>query len=98
MAEIEPVLPACDFVLVMSVMPGFGGQQFDPVAIDKVRAIKEVAREDVLIEIDGGVNHETIASCVEAGVDMLVVGSAITGQDDYTTSVERLTRLARAEQ
>ncbi len=95
-AAIEAALPACDFVLVMSVMPGFGGQAFDEVALDKLRAIRAQVDDHVLLEVDGGVNDKTITACVEAGAGMLVVGSAITGQDDYQTKVALLTQLAHA--
>ena len=95
-AAIEAALPACDFVLVMSVMPGFGGQQFDEVALDKLRNLRTQVDENVLLEVDGGVNEETIAACVEAGAGMLVVGSAITGQDNYRAKVDELNQLAHA--
>ena len=77
-------------------MPGFGGQPFDETALGKIRSIREEVGDRVLLEVDGGVNQETIAACVEAGADMLVVGSAITGQDDYQASVARLTQLAHS--
>jgi ribulose-phosphate 3-epimerase len=95
-ASIESALPSCDFVLVMSVMPGFGGQEFDDVALEKLRAIRGKAGDSVLLEVDGGVNEETITACVGAGANLLVAGSAITGQDDYQASFSRLTRLAHA--
>jgi ribulose-phosphate 3-epimerase len=93
---IEAALGCCDFVLVMSVMPGFGGQEFDDVALEKLRVIRGKADDRLLLEVDGGVNDETIAACAEAGADLLVVGSAITGGDDYRASVMRLTQLAHA--
>jgi ribulose-phosphate 3-epimerase len=95
-SAIEAALPACDFVLVMSVMPGFGGQRFDEVALDKLRNLRTQVDEHVLLEVDGGVNEETIAACVEAGAGMLVVGSAITGQDNYRAKVDELNQLAHA--
>ena len=95
-ATIEAALPACDFVLVMSVMPGFGGQEFNEVTLDKLSSIRSQAGDHVLLEVDGGVNDETISACVEAGASMLVVGSAITGQDDYRAEVAQLTQLAHA--
>jgi ribulose-phosphate 3-epimerase len=95
-ASIESALPSCDFVLVMSVMPGFGGQEFDDEALEKLRAIRGKAGDSVLLEVDGGVNEETITACVGAGANLLVAGSAITGQDDYQASFSRLTRLAHA--
>lgn len=93
-ASIESALPACDFVLVMSVMPGFGGQEFDEVALDKLRMIRPQVGDDVLLEVDGGVNDDTIEACAEAGARLMVVGSAITGHDNYQKRVSILTQLA----
>ena len=93
---VLPALPNCDFVLVMSVMPGFGGQQFDPAAFEKLRQLQEQGGGRLLLEVDGGVKQGNIADCVEAGADLLVVGSAITGQSDYQTSYQQLTELARS--
>ena len=94
--ELIPVVAECDFVLVMSVMPGFGGQKFDANALEKIRTLREHAGPDLPIEVDGGVNAQTIASCVQAGTDMLVVGSAITSQESYEKSYIELSNLARA--
>lgn len=83
--EIFKYLPKCDMVLVMSVEPGFGGQSFMMSALDKLRALKNecTARGlNVLLEVDGGVNEETGKLCVEAGADVLVVGSALFKADD----------------
>ena len=91
---IAAVLPLCDLVLVMSVMPGFGGQSFDAVALDKLRSLRRESPDSVVLEVDGGVNKQTIADCVEAGAQFLVVGSAITGQTDYATSAAQLNDLA----
>jgi ribulose-phosphate 3-epimerase len=74
------VLPMVHHVLVMSVNPGFGGQRFLPLALDKIAHLAELREEMGLnfrIEVDGGVAHDTVASVVEAGADMLVAGSAI---------------------
>jgi ribulose-phosphate 3-epimerase len=92
--SIEAALPQCDMVLVMSVMPGFGGQSFDEVALEKLRKLREKLPEDVLLEVDGGVNEQTIAACGEAGAQLLVAGSAIFCQEDYSASVANLTQLA----
>ena len=88
--RITPYLSDCDLVLVMSVTPGFGGQSFDPVALDKLRRLKAEKPDNVLLEVDGGVNSSTIAQCANAGADLLVVGSAIFQQDDYQRAVEQL--------
>jgi ribulose-phosphate 3-epimerase len=74
------VLPMLHYVLVMSVNPGFGGQQFLPLALEKIAYLAELRREMGLnfrIEVDGGVAHDTVGRVVEAGADMLVAGSAI---------------------
>ncbi len=78
--KIFQYLPKCDMVLVMSVEPGFGGQSFMTNALDKLRALKTecTARGlGTVLEVDGGVNEETGKLCVEAGADVLVVGSAL---------------------
>lgn len=95
LAAVEPYLSSCDLLLVMSVMPGFGGQSFDPVAIDKLRALDSSrAAKHLLLEVDGGVNDATIGSCAQAGATLFVVGSAIFRQPDYQQAVGRLTQQA----
>ena len=108
----EECLEACDLVLVMSVMPGFGGQAFDPVALEKLQHLRSKAGPEVILEVDGGVNDETIAACAEAGANWFVAGSAIFGSGDngqgvnkqgdndksiYSDSMKRLTQLAHQE-
>lgn len=87
---VTPYLDACDLILVMSVNAGFGGQKFNPVALEKLRKLKEVKPDHVVLEVDGGVNSDTIAQCSEAGADLLVVGSAIFRHDDYGQAVHQL--------
>lgn len=91
---IQPVLDLCDLVLVMSVMPGFGGQTFDRVALEKLRQLKSLVGERVLLEVDGGVNAETIAECSQAGAQLMVAGTAIFYQTNYLETVATLTQLA----
>ena len=77
---LEAILPALgdvDLVLVMSVEPGFGGQSFMPEQLEKCRRLKPLLRDGQLLEIDGGINAQTIASARAAGVDWFVVGSAL---------------------
>jgi ribulose-phosphate 3-epimerase len=93
---VEPYLELCDLVLVMSVMAGFGGQQFEPSALDKLRRLREVAGPQVLLSVDGGINRDTIGPCAEAGADLLVTGSALFSQDDYGRFLREITALARA--
>jgi ribulose-phosphate 3-epimerase len=74
------VLPMIHHVLVMSVNPGFGGQKFLPLALDKIATLADMRDQMGLnfrIEVDGGIAHDTVAGVVEAGADMLVAGSAI---------------------
>ena len=92
--KIEAALPLCDLVLVMSVMPGFGGQSFDRLALDKLHTLRAKLPTEVLLEVDGGVNEKTISACRKAGAELLVVGSAIFREQDYGDSVAKLTRLA----
>ncbi|MFO0941769.1 MAG: ribulose-phosphate 3-epimerase [Pirellulales bacterium] len=88
--EVEDLLDLCDLLLIMSVDAGFGGQAFNPVALEKLKSVQETHPE-LLLEVDGGVNLKTVADCVHAGAQLLVVGSAIFGQDDYRQAVKRLT-------
>jgi len=88
--DVEACLPYCDLALVMSVMAGFGGQEFEPVALEKLRRLRQVGADDLLLSVDGGVNPETIASCVEAGADLLIAGSAVFNQEDYRQTLEDL--------
>jgi ribulose-phosphate 3-epimerase len=96
LASIEASLPLCDLVLTMSVVPGFGGQEFDDVALAKTAEL--AARDDVapLLEIDGGINASTIDRCVQAGSDLLVAGSAIFRQADSVAAARDLAQQARA--
>jgi ribulose-phosphate 3-epimerase len=91
------VLEMVDHVLVMSVDPGFGGQKFIPASLDKVRKLatmRTAKRANFRIEIDGGVDVDTIAECVRAGVEVLVAGNAVFGQGDPRENTQRLLKLA----
>ena len=91
-----PYLDQLDLALVMSVEPGFGGQKFMPMALDKIRALREeIDRRGLscLVEVDGGVDAVTGPACVEAGADVLVAGSAVFGAADPTAAVEGLKAL-----
>lgn len=96
-SAVEPVLADCDVVLVMSVEAGFGGQSFQPVALDKLRQLRTQAAPTTLLEVDGGVNAGTIADCYQAGAQLMVVGSAIFGNESYSSAVTQLTRTARGD-
>jgi ribulose-phosphate 3-epimerase len=93
---LEDILDVADYVLVMSVNPGFGGQKFIPNALKKVQRLDRVRRERGLefrIEIDGGVNRENVESIVRAGCDWLVAGSTVFHSEDSTATVRDLRRL-----
>ena len=95
LSRVEICLDLCDLVLVMSVPAGFGRQPFDPTSLDKLRRLRDLAGDRVLLEVDGGVNRETIGSCAQAGAGLFVVGSAIFSQDRYGPVLEELSALAR---
>lgn len=95
---IRDCLDVCDQVLIMSVMPGFGGQKFDRVALEKLRAVRKMAGPDLLLEIDGGVNQATLPEGVAAGAQLLVIGSGIFKHHDYAAALEQLTALAHQHQ
>jgi ribulose-phosphate 3-epimerase len=87
------ILEDLDYVLIMSVNPGFGGQEFIPASVAKVKAMRELIESQglsVLIEIDGGINENTIADVSAAGADVFVAGSAIFGSRDYRKTIEIL--------
>ena len=90
LSAIEASLPYCDMILVMSVMPGFGGQKFDEVALAKLQTLKSRPDVDALLEVDGGITTETIGPCAKAGANLFVAGSAIIHSDDYARSVSEL--------
>jgi ribulose-phosphate 3-epimerase len=90
---VEEALQFVDYVLVMSVNPGFGGQKFIPQVLDKVRRLRQMIVErqlNVRIEIDGGVDRANIESVVAAGAEIIVAGSAIFGQGDAEAAVREL--------
>ncbi|MFG0288912.1 MAG: ribulose-phosphate 3-epimerase [Rhodopirellula sp. JB044] len=89
LSSLDVCLDCVDMVLVMSVQAGFGGQSFNPVALDRIRELRS-RYPDLLLEIDGGINTETIGPAREAGCDLFVVGSAIISSDDYTAAVSEL--------
>lgn len=82
-----------DEVLVMSVFPGFGGQAFFPESLDRIRAIRKYfasVNSRASIGVDGGVNGQNAASLIEAGVDILIAGTAIFRASNYQTAIEKL--------
>jgi ribulose-phosphate 3-epimerase len=94
---IEPLVDECDLVLVMSVMAGFGGQEFEPVALEKLRRLRAVAGPELLLSVDGGVNAETIGACAEAGADLFVTGTALFSHENYRQAIGEFTSLAKIQ-
>ncbi|MBW2171148.1 MAG: ribulose-phosphate 3-epimerase, partial [Deltaproteobacteria bacterium] len=89
-SALELILEDVDMVLIMSVNPGFGGQTFIPQALQKIEDLKPMIaakNPDILIQVDGGINHETIRSVARAGADVFVAGSAIFGSSDYGKTI-----------
>lgn len=99
---LEPyleILRDFDTLLVMSVEPGFGGQSFIPEVLSKVRAVRKLVDSgelSILVEIDGGINADTVEQAAEAGVDCFVAGSAVYSAADPGAAVESLRRQALA--
>lgn len=96
-SAVEQFMGQIDTLLVMSVFPGFGGQAFIPEVLETVRAAREFIDRTgvpVEIEIDGGINAETVGSAAAAGADILVAGSAVFGADDPGAAARRLAALA----
>ena len=92
-SAVEEALQFVDYVLVMSVNPGFGGQKFIPQSIDKVKRLRQLITErqlNVRIEIDGGIDRSNIETVVAAGAEILVAGSAIFGTPDAEAAVKEL--------
>ena len=91
--SIDWVLEYVDFVLIMSVNPGFGGQTFIPNTLEKLIDLRRMIQDrnpSILIQIDGGVNTETIGAVSRAGADVFVAGSAIFGSPDYAETIQLL--------
>jgi len=87
---IRAVAPLCDMVLVMTVHPGFGGQQFMPDAAKKVVQVREIVGPNIRIEVDGGIDPQTVATVVSYGADTLVAGNAIFGQSDRIAAINAI--------
>jgi ribulose-phosphate 3-epimerase len=95
---ISEILPMLHHVLIMSVNPGFGGQEFIPFSLDKIRQLAEVRRAKGLafkIEVDGGIAHDTVARVVQAGAELLVAGNAVFGSGAAENDARLLLASAR---
>jgi ribulose-phosphate 3-epimerase len=90
---VYPALDEIDLVLIMSVVPGFSGQQFMPEVLAKAEAVKQRLIPTQRLEIDGGINPRTIRQAVDAGVDWFVVASAIFDQPDRKSAITEILRL-----
>jgi ribulose-phosphate 3-epimerase len=98
-SALEEVAGDVDFVLVMSVNPGFGGQRFIPGSVDKIRRVRALldrAGSHAPIEVDGGVDLETVRSVVSAGANILVAGNAVFGGGNPEAAVRALREAAGA--
>ena len=98
MSELDAVVPICDRIQIMSVNPGWGGQQFIPESLDRIKQARamldDCGREHAHVAVDGGVNESTIAAIVKAGADWLVAGSAV--YNDRESVADAVARLRRA--
>ncbi|MGB5984945.1 MAG: ribulose-phosphate 3-epimerase [Desulfobacterales bacterium] len=93
LTTLEWVLEIVNFVLIMSVNPGFGGQSFIPNSLERIQELRETLKArklDVQIQIDGGVNSQTAPGIIAAGADILVAGSAIFGRKDYAEAIRAI--------
>jgi ribulose-phosphate 3-epimerase len=90
LSAIERSLPYCDLVLVMSVMPGFGGQEFDETVLPKFRELSARDGFDALLEVDGGIGPETIGRCAQAGAELFVAGTAVFESEDYSDAMRQM--------
>ncbi|MBU1184168.1 MAG: ribulose-phosphate 3-epimerase [Proteobacteria bacterium] len=99
LAQVEPILPDIDLLLVMTVNPGFGGQKFIEGMLPKIAAAKRMIREiapAVLLEVDGGVTLKNIFSIADAGADILVAGASIFGSGNYPETIGAMRALLTA--
>jgi len=95
--SLDEVLHLLDYVLIMTVNPGFGGQKFIPSTLEKVRKLKRLAKSDAYrgrIEVDGGIDNGNLSQILDAGADIIVAGSAIFGREDAAEAVLKMKRIA----
>ena len=91
LSVLEDIIQDIDLILLMSVYPGFGGQKFIETTIEKIQDAKkliETQSHNIFLEVDGGINHETIAKVAAAGANVFVAGSAIFGSADYAETIQ----------
>jgi ribulose-phosphate 3-epimerase len=100
LCSLEFVLEYADYVLIMSVNPGFSGQTFIPNILEKIKSLRKMTQErrlSTLIEVDGGIGEENIAEISRAGADVFVAGSAIFGSKDYKKTIDAFRRKIKEE-
>jgi ribulose-phosphate 3-epimerase len=91
LSVLEDIIQGIDLILLMSVYPGFGGQKFIETTIEKIQDAKkliETQSHNIFLEVDGGINHETIGKVAAAGANVFVAGSAIFGSADYAETIQ----------
>lgn len=96
LTAVENILTDLDLVLIMSVNPGFGGQQFIPSSLDKIRRLKQMIRtcaNPVWLQVDGGINREWSKAVVEAGADVLVAGSYLFSAENLEMTIKQMKQL-----
>jgi len=93
--RIEGIAPLCDMVLVMTVRPGFGGQEFMPEAAKKIATVREITGPDIRIEVDGGIDSKTTPIVVSYGADTLVAGNAIFEKTDRIAAINAIREAAK---
>jgi len=86
--KLEPVLPMVDMVLVMTVEPGFGGQDFMEDCVTKIENLRKVFRKD--IQVDGGINESNVGDVIAKGANIIVAGTSIFGTKDYAAAIKKL--------
>lgn len=92
---VEKLLKSIDMLLVMTVYPGFSGQAFKKYVCDKLRKLREMAPENLDIEVDGGINPETIPDAASVGANVFAAATSIFAKDDYKEAIEELRRKAQ---
>ena len=94
---LEPVLSQVEFVLVMTVNPGFGGQEFIPETVEKIRRVRAMVGPKTDVGVDGGIDPETAPLVFEAGANVLIAGSYTFRSGDYTSAVESLKKACQSQ-
>lgn len=89
-SKIIKFLDKLDLVLIMSVEPGFGGQKFIDKSLNKIEELKNTAKPNLFISVDGGINNETGPKCIKAGANILVSGSYLVNSENLTNSLDKL--------